>query len=86
MKPSDVASTAWEFVNELTPVERRAILDFQFPEMFAWWDEKPYWDAPMEIRGETLTNAEARYLYLLVLDRQGIEDCGEDLPPPLSAD
>lgn len=62
---------------ELTPEERRAILNFDFPEMFSWDDDKWYYErSPMVVRGVGLSHAEARFVYLLVSDMLGFVDCG----------
>lgn len=58
-----------EFVVDLTPEERREILDFEWPDMFAWWDDKWYYEGkPMIVRGLGLSHHEARFLWLLVND------------------
>lgn len=69
-----------EAMLELTPEERRELLDFHWPDMFAWWDDKPYYESkPMIVRGLGLSHAEARFVWLLLLDLQdGGVDCGTD--------
>lgn len=78
MKLGDAFRMVGEELLELTPEERRAILDFQFPDMFRWDDDKWYYEGkPMVVRGLGLSHAEARFVHLLVSDMLGFVDCGE---------
>ena len=66
----------------LSPAERRRLLDFEFHDMFVWWDEKPYYEAaPMVLDGRPLEHAEARFVWLALLDLKssGVVDFGPDL-------
>lgn len=64
---------------DLTPEERRELLDFHWLDMFAWWDDKPYYESkPMIVRGLGLSHAEARFVWLLLLD---LKEFGEDFGP-----
>lgn len=69
-----------EALLELTPEERGEVLAYEWPEMFAWWDDKWYYEQkPMMVRGLGLSHPEARFVWLLLMDmKDGGVDCGSD--------
>lgn len=79
MDMMDCFNNISRFLANLTPDERRAILDYQFPQMFDPLDSHWYRDyPPMTIRGVPMDHAEAVYLYLAVLQMWDAGfDCGE---------
>ena len=82
MTVSDHFEAIQEELLALSPSERRRLLDFDFHDMFAWWDEKPYAEAaPMILNGQPVGHAEARYIWLALLDMKssGVVDFGPDL-------